>query len=144
MLISLGVLTTNTTTTEASWEIITGATPGRAKLMEIGFTLNAATASSIGLGYPQAVGVTPTSPVDFLVEDPNDVLAASVVTSALAWATSPTVPAKFFRRMNFPATIGQGVVWTFPEGITIPVSSSIVLWNVGAVSALNAYAVIKI
>ena len=143
MLLSIGVLTTNTTNTQASWEIRTGATPGRAKLMEIGFTLAAATASNVGLGYPQAIGLTPVE-TEFLTEDPNDVLAASIVTSALSWATSPTVPAIFFRRMNFPATIGQGVIWTFPQGITIPVSSSIVLWNNTANSALNAYAIVKI
>ena len=144
MIVSLGVLTTNTTTTEAAWEIITGSTPGRVKLMEIGFTLAAATATTIGFGRPAAAGDTPTSPVNFTPDDPNDVIAAGVVRSALAWGTSPTVPATFIRRMNFPATIGAGVVWTFPEGIVIPVSSGLVLWNIGTTSALNAYAVIKI
>ena len=144
MILSLAVLTTNTTTTQASWEIITGSTPGRVKLMEIGFTLAAATATVIGFGRPAAASITPTSPVNFTTDDPNDVIAAGVVRSALAWGTSPTVPATFIRRMNFPATIGGGVVWTFPEGITIPVSSGLVLWNIGSVSALNAYAVIKI
>lgn len=144
MIVSLGVLTTNTTINQAAWEIITGSTPGRAKLLEIGVTLNAATATSIGLGFPAAVGVTPTSPVDFLGEDPANVLAAGVVTSALAWGTSPTAPAKYFRRMNFPGTIGSGVVWTFPKGLSIPVSSSIVIFNITANSAMNCYAVLEL
>ena len=57
MRLSLGVLTTNTTTAEAAWEIRSGATPGRARLLEIGFFLTAATASHIGLGIPQAQGL---------------------------------------------------------------------------------------
>jgi hypothetical protein len=144
MKVSLGVRTSSGTTGTAAWEIITGATPGRAKVMEIGFFLAAATASTIGLGRPAAVGITPTTPVDFLPEDPNDVLAAGVVQSAVAWGTGPTIPAAFLRRIALPATIGTGVIWTFPEGLVIPVSSSLILWNLGTNSVLDAYAVVQI
>ena len=144
MIVSLDVLTTGVTTGTAAWEIRTGATPGRARLLELGVFLNAATASIFGLGRPQAIGITPTAPVDFLMEDPNDVLASGVVQSALAWGTGPTVPTAFFRRIGLPATIGAGVIWTFPKGIIIPVSSSLVLWNLATGSAVNAYAVLDI
>jgi len=129
---TLGVRTADGTSGAAAWEIITGATPGRARLVEIGFFLAAATATTIGLGRPQAAGNTPTTPVDFVPEDPNDVLASGVIQSAVAWGTGPTIPAYFMRRISFPAVIGSGVIWTFPEGIVIPVSSSIVLWNLAA------------
>jgi len=142
MRFTLGVRTTSGTSGTAAWEIRTGPTPGRATLIEIGFSLVAATASVIGLGRPSAIGVTPTSPVDFLPEDPNDVLASGVIQSALAWATGPTAPASFFPRMSFPATIGAGVI-LMPK-IVIPVSSSIVLWNIQTNSVLDAYAVIEI
>lgn len=142
--LTLGVLTTSAATGTCAWEIITGATPGRARLMELGLFLTAATASSYGLGYPAAVGVNPTTPVDFLKTDPNDVLASGVVQSALAWGTGPTSPTAFFRRISLPATVGTGVIWTFGDGIVIPVSSSIVLWNLGNNSTVNAYAVIRI
>lgn len=141
---SLGVRTTNATDAECAWEIITGATPGRVKLVEMGIFLAAATATTIGLGRPQAVGITPTSPVDFLPEDPNNVLASGVVQSALAWGTKPTIPTAFLRRIALPAVIGTGVIWTFPEGVVIPVSSSIILWNLGTNSVLDAYAVVEI
>lgn len=144
MIVSLGVRTTNTTITEAAWEIITGATPGRAKLLEFGVFAAAATASNLGLGFPAAVGITPTSPIDFEPEDSDNVLATGVVQSALAWGTSPTPPGKFYRRIALPATIGTGVIWTFPKGIVIPISSSIVLWNVTTNPVLDAYAVIEI
>ncbi len=144
MRVSLGVRTSDGTSGAAAWEIITGATPGRARVIELGFFLAAATATTIGLGRPQAVGITPTSPVDFLAEDPNDVLASGVVQSAVAWGTGPTIPTAFLRRIALPATIGTGVIWTFPEGLVIPVSSSLILWNLASNSVLDAYAVIDI
>jgi len=106
---TLGVRTADGTSGAAAWEIITGATPGRARLVEIGFFLAAATATTIGLGRPQAAGNTPTTPVDFVPEDPNDVLASGVIQSAVAWGTGPTIPAYFMRRISFPAVIGSGV-----------------------------------
>jgi len=141
---NLGVRTSNGTDAECAWEIITGATPGRVRLIEMGIFLAAATATTIGLGRPQASGITPTTPVDFLPEDPNNTLASGVVQSALAWATKPTVPEAFLRRIALPAIIGTGVIWTFPEGIVIPVSSSIILWNLATNSVLDAYAVVEI
>lgn len=144
MIYSLGIRTVDGTIAAPAWEIRTGATPGRAKVLELGFFLVAATASQIGFGRPAAIGTVPTAPVDFIPEDPNDILAAGVVQSAVAWGGAPTVPVKFFRRISLPATIGTGVIWTFPKGITIPVSSSLVLWNISACSLLDAYAVVEI
>jgi hypothetical protein len=144
MIYSLGVRTVDGTIAAPNWEIRTGATPGRAKLLEIGFFLVAATASQLGLGRPAAIGTVPTAPVNFLPEDPNDVIAAGVLQSAVAWGGAPTVPAAFLRRISLPATIGTGVIWTFPKGITISVSNALVLWNIGANSLLDAYAVIEI
>jgi len=144
MRLSLGVRTSQETTAKPCWEILTGSTPGRVKVFEVGITLAAATTSVFGLGRPQAIGVTPTSPVNFQVEDPNDVLASGVVQSALAWGTDPTIPSNFFRRVALPATIGTGVIWTFPQGLIIPVSSSLVIWNLSAVGVADLYAVVEV
>lgn len=144
MKVTLGVRTSSGVTAEPSWEIRTGATPGRARVIELGFFLAAATASVIGLGRPQAIGITPTSPVNFLPEDPNDVIASGVVQSALAWATKPTIPTAFLRRIALPATIGTGVIWAFPEGLVVPVSSSLILWNLDTNAVIDAYAVVEI
>jgi hypothetical protein len=144
MKITLGVRTVSGTDAAAAWEIRAAATPGRLKLMELGFFLAAATASVFGLGRPAAIGDTPTTPVDFLQEDPANVLAANVALSALAWGTGPTVPVPFLRRIALPAVVGTGVIWTFPEGLVIPVSDSIVLWNLGTNSVVDAYAVLDI
>ena len=146
MIVSLGVVTSNVTIANAAWSIITGATPGRARLLELGLFLGAATACTIGLGRPASAGTTPTTPVNFLVEDPNDVLNSGALTSALAWSAQPGAPTNFLRRIGLPATIGVGVIWTFPKGLVLPVSGSpaLVLWNITATPIMNAYAVFDI
>ena len=73
MRLNLAVRTTGAADASPAWEIRTGVTPGRVKVVELGLFLAAATASIIGLGRPAAIGVTPTDPVDFLQEDPDDV-----------------------------------------------------------------------
>jgi len=94
-------------------------------------SMAAATASIYGLGIPAAIGITPTSPVSNLVEPDRGL--TGVVTTAVAWGTGPTVPAQFFRRIGFPATIGAGLPepWRFDNGLFIPPAKSLVLWNIG-------------
>jgi hypothetical protein len=102
----------------------------RIKVLEIHVVMAAATASIFGVGRPAAIGVTPTTPINLLAEEPSDPTATA--TTAMAWATPPTVPANFFRRINLPATIGAGQILTFPRGLIIPISSSLILWNITA------------
>lgn len=125
---SLALRTTNLTITQAQWELRTAAGT-RPKILEIGMVQATATAQSVGLGRPQAQGITPVN-VLFQADDPGD--AASTVNASLSWGTSPTVPLIFHRRWNSAATIGVGIVWTFPRGLVVPVSSSLVVWNVTA------------
>ena len=136
---SLANRTTNATTTQASFELRAPAA-ARVRLMEIGIWLNAATQSPLGLGRPQAIGISPTSPVNVLAEDPNDATGGS--TTALAWGTPPTVPLQHFRRFNIAAAIGAGVIATFPRGLVIAGGSSVVLWNIAAVSLYDVHVVV--
>lgn len=136
---SLANRTTSATTTTPSLEVRAGAT-NRPRLLEMGIWLNAATQSPIGIGRPQAVGITPTTPVTVQAEDPAD--AAGLTQTALAWGTAPTVPLAFFRRVNIAATIGAGVILTFPRGIVIAASGSLVTWNIAAVSLADIHVVV--
>lgn len=128
---SLALRTTNLTIAQACVEYRTPATV-RPKVLEIAIVQATATAQSLGLGRPQAIGVTPV-PVLFQRDEPND--PASVMNASLSWATSPTVPLIFHRRWNSAATIGVGIVWTFPRGLVIPISSALVVWNITAAVA---------
>ncbi len=128
---SLALRTTNLTITQASveWRTPAGTRP---KVLEVSIIQATATAQSLGLGRPQAIGITPVN-VLFQADDPGD--AASGMNGSLSWATSPTVPLIFHRRWNSAATIGVGIVWTFPRGLAIAVSNSLVVWNITAALA---------
>jgi len=100
--------------------------------MEIGLNLGAATASTYGLGR---AGNTPTqtSPVLVQAEDPSK--PAGLSGCAVAWSVAPTVPAQFLRRISLPATIGAGVIWTFPRGMNVAAAASMLIWNLATNSA---------
>lgn len=146
---SLSQRTTNTTIANPCWEIRSAA-GNKPKVLEIGISINAATASVYGLGRPAAIGVTPTSPQTFVDESDGGSGATAAptgnTTAAVAWGTPPTVPANFLRRVSTPATIGAGVIWTFPRGLGIPNQSgtvgSLVIWNITATSAADVWAVV--
>lgn len=135
---SIANRTSNVTIANPTLELFTPST-NRARLLEIGIFMAAATASVFGIGRPQAIGITPTSPQNGLQEEFADPTGAA--KTALAWATPPTVPLNFFRRANLPATIGAGVILTFPRGIIIPVSGSIVVWNITATGIADIHCV---
>lgn len=134
---SISQRTTVTTIAAAAWELRSTST-NKPKVMELGISLAAATASVYGVGRPAAIGVTPTSPITALDEgDGNG--PTGLTTCAVAWGTGPTVPANFFRRASLPATIGAGIIFTFPRGLGLPVSGSIVMWNITANSAATDF-----
>jgi hypothetical protein len=135
---ALRTRTTVTTNGAAAYELI-GSTTKRTRLVEMHVFLGAATASHYGLGRPAAIGVTPTSPVNLLAEDPADpALGSTDPKVAVAWGTGPTVPANFLRHAVLAGSIGSGIIWTFgPAGLVIPTSGSLVLWNSTANSAVT-------
>jgi hypothetical protein len=139
---SFATTTTGFTAATAAWEIFTTASD-RALLLEIGWskTVSPASAWTFGIGRPAAIGVTPTSPVTFLAEDPAS--PAGTVESALAWGTGPTAPANFFKRDRFFHRKFQIMSWIFPNGVIIAVSKSIVLWNIATSEAAEVYAVVN-
>jgi hypothetical protein len=131
--------TSNVTSANACFEIRT-TTTDRGFILEIDISLATAVATVIGIGRPAAIGVTPTSPKTVLPEDTGN--PAGTITTAVAWGTGPTVPTNFLRRWSFPATIGSGVLLTFPIGLVIPVSSSLVLWNITGGATLDVSIVV--
>ncbi|MGZ4849802.1 MAG: hypothetical protein ACXV2C_00250 [Candidatus Bathyarchaeia archaeon] len=137
---SLAVRTSNVVTGNATLEII-GSTNVGYRLLEVGITINAATASVFGLGKPAAAGVTPTTPVTVIAEDAGNSTAGNTNT-ALAWATGPTLPAAFLRRVSLPATIGAGIIWTFPRGVSVLKATTEVLWNLSATSVADVWIVV--
>lgn len=128
---SLSLNTTVTTTGAAAMDIKAAAS-NSPRIMEVGVNLAAATASTYGFGRS---GNTPTqtSPVLVQAENPSD--PAGLSGCAVAWSVAPTVPAQHLRRISLPATIGAGVIWTFPRGLILAASASMLVWNLATNSA---------
>jgi hypothetical protein len=138
-LYALAQRTTATAAASAAWEVRSTST-NKPKIMELGISQNAATAGAYGIGRPAAIGVTPTSPQTFIDEGDGNAPAAQT-TAAVAWGTGPTVPANFNRRISCAATVGVGAIFTFPRGLGIPISSSIVVWIIATAPVCDLYAV---
>lgn len=136
---AIGSLSLNTTvaTTGAAAMDAKAASNISPRIMEIGLNLGSATASTYGLGRSGNVP-TQTSPVLLQAENPGD--PAFNTGLAVAWTVAPTVPTQFLRRVSLPGTIGSGIIWTFPRGLILAVSASMLIWNLATNSAsLNVW-----
>lgn len=102
------------------------------RLFEVAVFINSPAAATVGLIRPSAVGATFTSTVVGAPDDP--VSAAGVAVVDTIAGTAPTIGANFFRRVPFPATVGAGFIWTFPNGVPIPVNGSFALWQISALA----------
>lgn len=139
-LYALSQRTTATASANASWEVRSSST-NNPRVMEVGISQNAATAGVYGLGRPQAIGITPTTPQNFVGEG-DSAPVTSQTTAAIAWGTGPTVPTNFNRRISVSATIGAGVIWTFPRGFSIAASNSIIIWILLTAPVCDVWAVV--
>lgn len=133
-LASIGVRTSNTTINNAAVQLYTTAGV-KFRLLECSIVQATGTASSYGLGRPAALAVTPGTTALLQRDDSAD--PACVTLTALTYGTSPTAPTIYHRRWNSAATIGVGIVWTFPRGIMIPVSGALVVFNITATVACD-------
>lgn len=122
--------TTGATNNTPAFEIIAGGSRGF-KLLEMEIILAAATASTYSLGRPAAKGVNPTTPLALLSDDNADA-AEGQTRIAGAWGTPPTIPARFYRQVSFPATISSSKLWSFTNGLWVPPGATLVLWNSAA------------
>jgi hypothetical protein len=110
-----------------------GASANAPKIMEMAIVLAAATASTYAI-LRSANSPTQTSTNVLVAEDPGNA-AAGQTTQAVTWSTAPTAPTVYYRRSVLPATVGAGVVYTWPRGLGIaPAGATIVIWN----SAINS------
>jgi hypothetical protein len=137
---SVGFATVAPATGAAYCTIHTGSSYA-ARITEIGLACNAATASMIGLGIPANTPVATTSLLG--QAESAGVDPASTVNVDTAWSTAPTAPTAFLRKFGLPATIGAGLIWTWPPDrpLLLPKSSWLAIWNFGAstASVLNGY-----
>jgi hypothetical protein len=121
--------------TATAYGQLRAAATTRLRIREIGISQTTAVASSIGLIRPATEGTASTT------QAPQAIDPADTATSALfatAWSTPATIGTIYMRKIVLPATIGAGIVWQWPDDspLTVPINSSILLWNfAGATSA---------
>lgn len=139
-LFALSQRTTQTVAANASWEVRSAAA-NKPRIMELWIAQVTATAGVYGIGRPAAIGITPTTPQTFVDEGDGNAPVAQTV-AAVAWGTGPTVPANFNRRLPCAATIGVGCIATFPRGLGLPVSSSVVVWIIATAPVCDVSAVV--
>jgi hypothetical protein len=121
------------------------------RLLEFGLFLTQATATRLGLARATTVSVTPgtTKPGRAVrAGTPSAPLADSGTLLVSSWGTAPVISTNYFRKVSLPATIGAGVIWTWPIDRPLEVGdgeniSELVLANLVAVapSLFDYYAV---
>lgn len=120
------------TTTAAAGPIATlSAGTGRdLRIFQVTVSLSTAVSGDVGLMRPAN---TPTAPTGGQVGAAYDnVSAAGVAVTANAWTTAPTAGATSLDRIVLPASIGAGVIWTYPEGLVVPTSGFLAVWQYSA------------
>ena len=130
----------NTSVDTCAWEIRTASTD-RPRLYELGVSQTNGNACFLGLGRSSAIGTSPTLPATFIAEDTSD--PVGTVIGAVAWASGPSAPTNYLRRLHVPALTGSTTIITFPRGLLIPVSASLVLWNIVSNGLCDVWAVIE-
>lgn len=100
------------------------------RIWEVGCFCSTAVTLSVGLIRSLTIGATFTT-VTPQADDTSVGTAAGTLCDT-AITTTPTVTANtYLRKAVLPATIGAGIIWTFPMGLIVPVSAGILLWNLG-------------
>lgn len=95
------------------------------RVTEISIIAATAVAGQLAIGRPTAVGSGFTSVGPGAATDPTSTAGLAVVDTAAS--TAPTNPSVWMAMVPIPATIGAGVLLTFPEGIVVPVSGSLIV-----------------
>ena len=92
----------------------------RMKIREIGFSLVTGVASDIAIARSATATTTPTMILG-QANDPAD--PAGIGGIAVAWTTIGTANAISMRRMQFPATVASGMIWTWGDDNPLVVPS---------------------
>lgn len=103
------------------------------KFIEIGAQVGTAAVTVFGVGRAAAAGVQ-TGAVNLVSDELSSLPSQTTVASM--WSIAPTVPSVYLRRLHISgAAIGQQMILTFPRGLTLASSGSLVLWNLTTTQA---------
>lgn len=103
-----------------------------ARVWEVHAFAESAVAGTLGLTRSATVGATFTSTVPAAEDSSNGTAASAAVDTAATTAPTQAGTPVYFRRIQLPATIGAGVIWSFPLGLVVPVSAGLLVWQLSA------------
>lgn len=104
-----------------------------ARVWEIHVLAETAVAGTVDLRRITTAGTGAAMSTTPVAEDVSSSAATVVVDTAFATAV-PAATGVSIRRYALPATIGQGIIWTFPEGLIVPVSGAIGIYQLSALA----------
>jgi hypothetical protein len=140
---SVAVRTSGTTAANPAAEVVASATV-TLRLTEIDISTAGAGGGTFGIGFPAAVGISPSATANIQNHRAADQGATGSISTAWAGGTPPTVPANFLYRITVPAATGSVVSVVIPEGIEIPPNKSIVLWNITNTDVMDVTFIVSI
>jgi hypothetical protein len=106
------------------------------RVTEVGVFASTAVSGEVALVRPSAVGSGFTSSSTGAALDNVSGTGAAVVDTAAT--TPPTIGTNYMRRIVLPASIGAGVIWTWPTGIVVPASGGLVLQQLSTAAVTYA------
>ena len=106
-------------------------------VLEIGISQAYALAGTYGYGVPAVAGSGRRNSYQAQKDDPFG--TSPLTTAYLDWAVPPTAPSCFCRRATIVASIGSGIIWTFPRGMFITRNTSVVLWAIAPVPSCDVW-----
>lgn len=131
MIFSLSVEANGSTTSGPIMDLETGPN-NRVALKEI---MVEAVLPASGSSADIAIGISSNAPVASYkqtLQSEHVPGVSSFSSVASIWTTAPAIPANFFRRGSFAqAVAGRFFIWTFPRGLILAPSTSLVLWQAG-------------
>lgn len=116
------------------------ATAKDVRVWEIWVTTETAVAGIVGIVRATNAGTTPGGDQVAVAEDYSNTraVASHIYTT---YATEPTQAAVYMRRCALAASVGSGVLWSFPDGIVVPTSTDTATGNGLMIRQLSALAV---
>lgn len=120
-----GVNTANT----IMWQFKTAAS-SRARIFEIALSVSTAPTNGPSWRLVRAATLgTSTATIAAEEQDPGGGAATAVLDTT--WSAVPTLAAVNLRQYATPATVGSGIVWTWPDHrpLIVPLSSGMVIVN---------------
>jgi hypothetical protein len=119
----------------------TGSTKD-ARVWEIHAFAESAVAGTLGLTRSAATGTITASTTPASEDSSNGTAASCTLDTAASSAPTQAATPVYFRRSALPATVGAGIIWSFPLGLVVPVSSGLLIWQLSALAVTYGITVV--